>query len=57
MRVAMLPSRPNAKSSNTDGNDCKDGAPHKVSEEKDELFLGPGPRFTLDRLKRSLMAC
>ena len=52
-----MPSRGNAKSSNTDGNDCKDGAPVNIREEKYELFLGPGPKFTLDRLKRSLMAC
>ncbi len=39
----MMPSRPNAHSSNTDGNDCKDGAPPNVYEEKYELFLSPGP--------------
>ena len=51
--------RPNILSKRLgDGNECKDGgAPLNVREEKHKLFLGPGPTFTLDRLKRSLMAC
>ena len=55
--VMLMLSRCNAKY-NTVGNECKDGgAPLNVREEKHKLFLGPGPTFTLDRLKRSLMAC